>query len=203
MIKHIPNIFTSLRILCSPIILVLQVMAALNQTETINFMTWSFWIYVVAACTDWVDGFLARALNAKSELGAKLDLLADKALVGLTLLGAILGNFIVTPKDLWWLVIAIGASLMLATSGRDYLVTNLRNKGASFGLNMPATFLAKSKTAVIMVGLGLYLGAFATGYAELLMAGLIVVILGALMSIFTGIQYLLAYNKAKKAFSNQ
>jgi len=201
--KHLPNLFSIIRILCSPAIFILLIMSVLDQTAMGLYMAWAFGLFVFAACTDWVDGTLARALNATSKLGAKLDLLADKLLVGITLLGIIISNLLVMPKQLWPIVIAIGAFLLAATSLRDYLVTRLRVKGVAFGLDMPASFLAKSKTAVIMSGIGLYLAAWPFDNAELLTLGAIVTLIGALLSLFTGFQYLTAYQKAKAKFQQK
>jgi cardiolipin synthase len=55
---------------------------------------WAFWLFVVAGVSDGADGFLARHFDARSELGAHLDPLADKSLlisiyVSLATLGAI------------------------------------------------------------------------------------------------------------------
>lgn len=176
-------------------------MAVVDQTSMGVLMKWAFGLFVFAACTDWVDGTLARAMNATSELGAKLDLLADKLLVGVTLLGIILSNLMVMPRSYWPVVIAIGAFLLLSTSARDYYVTRLRSEGAEFGLNMPASFLAKSKTAVIMAGIGVYLAAWPFDRAELLSIGAIVIVIGALLSLFTGFQYYSAFIKAKRNFN--
>jgi phosphatidylglycerophosphate synthase len=64
---------------------------------------------------------------------------------------------------------------------------------------MPATFLAKTKTAVIMFGMAIYLGAMAFELKYLIMIGILVTFVGALMSLFTGVQYLQKFNANKKA----
>ena len=199
--KHLPNIFSFVRVLCSPIIFVLILMAAIDSASMGILMKWAFGLFVFAACTDWVVVTLARAMNATSELGAKLDLLADKLLVGVTLLGIIISNLVVLERKYWPLAIAIGAFLLISTSVRDYYVTDLRNKGAAFGLKMPASFLAKSKTAVIMAGIGIYLAAWPFDKGELLYVGAIATFVGALMSLFTGFQYYSAFIKAKANFN--
>jgi cardiolipin synthase len=69
---NIPNLITTGRILMVPIV-VWAITAASYQL--------AFWLFVVAAISDAVDGFLAKRLGATSEFGAYLDPLADKALL--------------------------------------------------------------------------------------------------------------------------
>ncbi len=195
LIKQLPNFVTILRILCSPIIFVLLFLMGLDLgPESIEL--WAFWIYVIAASTDWVDGTLARALNAKSALGAKLDLWADKLLVGLVIFALIVFEIVSAPNSSLLYAIA-GLFLLGSTSLRDYFITDIRAKGEKFGLSLPATFLAKSKTAVIMAGIGIYLGGHAFNWNIAINAGWIVLFIGAIMSLYTGWQYWSAYMRAK------
>lgn len=69
---NIPNIITVGRILLVPIV----VWAIMTN----NYML-AFWLFVLAGLSDAVDGYLAHRLEAKSEFGAYLDPLADKALL--------------------------------------------------------------------------------------------------------------------------
>ena len=195
LLKQLPNFVTILRILCSPIIFVLLFLMGLELGPESKEL-WAFWIYVIAASTDWVDGTLARALDAKSELGAKLDLWADKLLVGLVIFALIVFEIVSTPNSFLLFAIA-GIFLLASTSLRDYFVTDIRAKGEKFGFSLPATFLAKSKTAVIMAGIGIYLGGHAFNWNIAIKAGWIVMFIGSLMSLYTGWQYWSAYVKAK------
>lgn len=72
MIKHVPNVLTCLRLCLVP----LTIYALLDGQMLI-----AFGLFVAAGLTDAVDGALARALDARTELGARLDPLADKALL--------------------------------------------------------------------------------------------------------------------------
>ncbi len=69
--RYIPNFLTSLRILFTPIVIYLGIT---------NHYFLLIGIAIVIAFTDFVDGFLARKWNVTSELGAKLDMFADKML---------------------------------------------------------------------------------------------------------------------------
>ncbi|HEX9466168.1 MAG TPA: CDP-alcohol phosphatidyltransferase family protein [Alphaproteobacteria bacterium] len=68
----LPNFLSFARLLSVPVIVWLLVDAQ---------RTAAFWLFVLAGLTDGIDGFLAKRFNWKTELGAYLDPLADKALL--------------------------------------------------------------------------------------------------------------------------
>ena len=72
---NIPNTITITRI-----IFVVPLLYLLYQPEII-YQWWAFGIFIVAATTDWLDGYLARKLNQITALGKFLDPLTDKILV--------------------------------------------------------------------------------------------------------------------------
>lgn len=72
-----PNRITIARIVLTPVL----VMLAIRADEGPQFRTWTLTLFVVLVLTDAVDGFLARALKQKTELGTFLDPLADKVLL--------------------------------------------------------------------------------------------------------------------------
>lgn len=79
----VPNWVTLSRLLALPVLLYyLQ-----NPTATTRWL--SLAVFLIAATTDWVDGYLARKLNQVSELGKFLDPLVDKLLVLAPLLALI------------------------------------------------------------------------------------------------------------------
>ena len=69
MIKYIPNILTSIRIISIPFIIVLF---------TLNKIELAIVIAIITAITDCFDGYIARKFNVESEFGAKLDAVSDK-----------------------------------------------------------------------------------------------------------------------------
>lgn len=73
MIKKIPNILTSIRIISIPFIIIFF---ALNKIEIAIILS------IFTAITDCFDGFIARKFNATSEFGAKLDAVSDKFFAG-------------------------------------------------------------------------------------------------------------------------
>lgn len=71
-VSNLPNLITIMRLFLVPLIIDLIVNASWTE---------SFLVFVFAGLSDAVDGFLARHLNLRTELGAYLDPLADKALL--------------------------------------------------------------------------------------------------------------------------
>lgn len=68
----VPNLITIGRLILTPVIVDLMV--------TQNW-SWAFWVFVLAGVSDAIDGWLARSFDLRSELGAVLDPIADKALI--------------------------------------------------------------------------------------------------------------------------
>ncbi|HQV22600.1 MAG TPA: CDP-diacylglycerol--glycerol-3-phosphate 3-phosphatidyltransferase, partial [Agitococcus sp.] len=77
---NIPNILTLMRVVLIPVIVLLAYLPAFK---------WQNWliasIFLLAAITDWFDGYLARALNQTSAFGRFLDPVADKLMVAAAL----------------------------------------------------------------------------------------------------------------------
>jgi cardiolipin synthase (CMP-forming) len=199
--KWIPNALSMARILVAPLVawLIYTGMVA----DELRPLQWAFGLFVVSALTDWFDGYLARVLDAKSELGSKLDLWGDKLLVGLTLvamwLGWLnLGNDYPNPIEGMMahpVRALIGIALILALPVRDAYITQLRARLEVRGIFVPPTFLAKSKTAVVMAGMGVILAGLAHSLLPVMTGGLVILIIGGVMSVWTA----LGYMKADKA----
>ncbi|GAD59849.1 LOW QUALITY PROTEIN: CDP-diacylglycerol--glycerol-3-phosphate 3-phosphatidyltransferase [Brevundimonas abyssalis TAR-001] len=105
----------------------------------------AFFIFVIAASTDWVDGFLARRWKVESRWGAFWTPSADKILVT----GAILG--LLTSGSLTQIAIPCGLILF-----REFAVSALRETLAG-EVKLPVTTLAKWKTTLQLFSLGLQL----------------------------------------------
>jgi len=194
--KWLPNAVSISRLALAPVIGYL-IWIGLAKGVANQELEWAFGLFVFSALTDWLDGFLARKLDAKSELGGKLDLWGDKILVGITLLALWAGwvskmndHADVLVGELGYVIVyGLGLFFLLAIPVRDSLVTRLRAQASSKGISLSPTFAAKSKTAVIMGGMGVLLAGLATGLSELGYAGFAILVLGALMSIWTGLAY--------------
>jgi len=94
MIWTLPNLLTSARLILAPFV---AWRLAVNDVEG------AFWLFVVAAITDLLDGNLARLLNQKSVLGAWLDPIADKVMLLSTLSMLCLTGLL--PLWLLWVVL--------------------------------------------------------------------------------------------------
>ncbi len=137
-------------------------------------------IFVLAAVTDWLDGFLARNLNQMSAFGRMLDSIADKLLVGVTLLmlcaeGTIGG------------LNALAAALILI---REIGISGLREHLGTKGVVVPATMFAKWKTTVQLVALAVLIGAPITGAPQtIVIFGLVLLWIATVMTLISGWQY--------------
>jgi CDP-diacylglycerol--glycerol-3-phosphate 3-phosphatidyltransferase len=180
-LKALPNLLTGARIGLG--VLVFALLAAARLTVALGglraFVLLAFAAFVIAAATDFFDGWLARRLSAQSAWGAMLDPIADKIAV----LAAILGLVWLAPR----LSVAIPGFLILA---RELFVSGLREAGAPRGVRFPVTRLAKWKTTTQLVALsaeilvsGALLAPALTGLAD----GLLWI--AALLTLWTGLDY--------------
>ena len=205
--KSIPNILTIGRLVLTLAVLACLALAARagagDQAKAV-LQAWAFVGFVIAAITDFFDGWLARKLGAESLLGAILDPIADKALVA----GAIVGLLAVGVP------IALSGGLILF---REFAVSALRETLAPKGLRLPVTILAKWKTTLQLVALAVMLyiqgargfmilipGFNGLGLAcYLRMPGwaLDIFWLAAAITLWTGAEYALSARKALKAAS--
>ncbi|WP_417232776.1 CDP-diacylglycerol--glycerol-3-phosphate 3-phosphatidyltransferase [Brevundimonas sp.] len=146
----IPNILTGIRLFAGVIMFLILagatgipvLSAYLSPDDQFALYRAAFWIFIVAASTDWVDGYLARRWNSTTRWGAILDPIADKILVT----GAILG--LLTSGSLTFIAIPCGLILF-----REFAVSALRETMAG-KVHLPVTLLAKWKTTLQMVALG-------------------------------------------------
>ena len=80
-LASLPNVLTYLRILAVPAVVLILFLVPGHAGRW-----WALAVYIGACVTDWLDGFLARVWRQQSTLGRMLDPIADKLLVGTTLL---------------------------------------------------------------------------------------------------------------------
>ena len=141
----------------------------------------AFAIFVVAALTDWFDGYLARKLNQTTAFGRMLDSIADKMLVSVGLLmlcaeGSITG------------VHALAAALIVV---RETWIAGLREHLAGHEVVLPPSLLAKWKTTFQLIALGaLILAGAVPQFPFVQMVGIITLWAAAILTLVTGWDYL-------------
>lgn len=149
MFLHIPNLLTLLRVALIPI-LVAVYFIPLPSREIILLC-----VFVLAALTDWLDGFLARRMNAASPLGKFLDPVADKLIVSTALV------LLVSDKNVLDMVLhPIPFSLAVAIIiGREIVVSALREWMAELGKSGAVAVgrLGKAKTTFQMIAIAVLL----------------------------------------------
>jgi CDP-diacylglycerol--glycerol-3-phosphate 3-phosphatidyltransferase len=145
--KHLPNILTAARLVLSLFVFFALVVAGrvsgLDPDVLFGLERWAFAAFVVAAVTDFFDGWLARRYGVVSVAGAILDPIADKVLI----CAAILGLLALTASPAF----LIPAGLILF---REFAVSALREVAAGRGVKLPVTLLAKWKTTFQLIALG-------------------------------------------------
>ena len=138
MLTDLPNVLTLSRIAAIPLLVAL---VAWHTPET-DFA--SCLLFSLAAITDYFDGRIARGRRQISDIGRMLDPIADKLLVGATLI-LLAGQGRLSE---WGLYPALVILL------REILVSGLREYLAGLRVGLPVTNLAKWKTGVQMGALG-------------------------------------------------
>ena len=144
MLKMVPNWMTILRIMVAPVIAVL---IWLDDVKT-GYMP-ALTLFVLASISDFIDGWMARRLGVVSKLGAMLDPIADKVLIGTCLV-----SLAHVTEDGWWFILP---AIIIMT--REFLISGLREFMAGRSVNMPVSVLAKWKTTLQLVAIGFLVGA--------------------------------------------
>jgi cardiolipin synthase len=164
--------------------------AALFFIDWRHAMTAAFILFAAASLTDLLDGWVARARNEVSALGAALDPIADKILIAAALL-LLTRNGVIAG----W---GVAAALIILV--REILVSGLREALAARRLALPVTTLGKLKTtAQILAVAALLLGAPGGLAPAAAVAGKALLALAALLTLWSGADYALRAVKALRA----
>lgn len=163
---------------------VLYIVGMLEESVKLPLLIVSCVLFAVLCSTDFVDGHIARKTNTVSALGKFLDPLADKIVIVVMLfLIVYFPDLELFPYD--GLVIALLGGLILT---RELTVSVFRAVAASKGLVLAADIYGKIKTVLLDVGVAFLILA---GVNDVIMwIGEIVFYLGAVLTVFSGVRYL-------------
>jgi CDP-diacylglycerol--glycerol-3-phosphate 3-phosphatidyltransferase len=132
---NLPNSLTVLRIFFVPLLIAVLLTRSPNLEllgVQVHFEVWGVLILLMAAATDWADGYFARRRLEVTTLGILLDPVADKLLISAAFVSLV--DMHLVPA--WMVVIIIG---------REVTVLGLRNIASAEGFTIEASLLGKTK----------------------------------------------------------
>jgi len=140
----------------------------------------AFWLFNLAAITDYFDGKLARDFQVETRIGAILDPIGDKLLV----LFAIISVIIFT-EDIY---IAFMGTFILA---REFWVSALREFSSAIGIQnaTSVTFVAKSKTTFQFIAISMFFFGAATGAALVTFLAKFILFIVVILACKSAIEY--------------
>jgi CDP-diacylglycerol--glycerol-3-phosphate 3-phosphatidyltransferase len=176
---NLPNLLTYGRLAAVPV-----VVALLFWPHDLSARWPALVIFIAAGITDYFDGYVARAWGQQSALGRMLDPIADKLLVAACLL-MLVADGTIEAWSLWAAIVILC---------REILVSGLREFLAELKVSVPVSRVAKWKTALQLVAVGFLIAGPAgepilPGTTQI---GLVLLWIAALLTIYTGWDYLKA-----------
>lgn len=138
-------------------------------------------IFVVAAITDFFDGYLARIWAQQSSLGRMLDPIADKLLVAACLM-MLVADKTISGWSIWAAIVILS---------REILVSGLREFLAELRVSVPVSTIAKWKTTLQLVAVGFLVVGHAGDHVVpgTVFIGTILLWVAALLTLYTGYDY--------------
>ena len=168
---NVPNLLTTVRIIVVPI---LAWLLFKENADTDANRIIAGTIFIVAALTDIADGTIARRWNLITNFGKIFDPIADKALIGVALIGLSYLNLL----D-WWFTWVILARELFVTFLRFWVI----NKGV-----IPASRGGKLKTITQIVAISFYLLPLPESFSII---GQIIMYLAVILTLATAIDYIM------------
>lgn len=172
----VPNLLTYFRLLLIPCFVV----AFYLPIEHVEWLTAG--IFLLAAVTDWADGFLARYLKQISEFGAFLDPVVDKLMVGAALV------LLVSLYPKWWMALP-GVVIV----SREIVISALREWMAEMGkrATVKVNLVGKLKTTMQMIAIFVLLSQ-PKGNTPLVILGFVLMYVAVILTLWSMTYYLLA-----------
>jgi CDP-diacylglycerol--glycerol-3-phosphate 3-phosphatidyltransferase/cardiolipin synthase len=177
-LQQLPNVLTIGRIVAVPLVVALFYWTSNPWADPLAAL-----VFIVAAITDWVDGYLARRLGVTTPLGAFLDPVADKLMVATALV-------LLVSKDQHW-VIVVSAMVIV---GREITVSALREWMAHLGARakVAVSSLGKWKTIVQMVGLSFMVYRNDLLGLPIYKMGVVLLVVAAVLTLWSMVSYMRA-----------
>ena len=172
---NLPNALTLFRIFLVPLLVVIL----LTRMPAKEYV--ALGVFLVAALTDFLDGWIARKYKKVTTLGMLLDPIADKILVSAALISLV----DLQEADAWAVCIIVG---------REFAVSGMRSIAAGEGITISASSLGKWKMAAQVVGISLMiLGAKLDDIGLWRMTGRAALYVMTVMALVSGIDYFRRY----------
>ena len=196
-IDNLPNRITIFRIILIPVIMaclainIIDAPWVKNYTYMLGYLAALF--FVIAAITDFFDGYFARKHNLTTVFGTFLDPIADKLLI-------------VTSLILLLYLQRINVVIVIILVVREFYMTSLRLLATERDLSVPVSQLGKWKTATQMIGIPFLMAYDTFGVISMPQIGTILIYIASLLSLISAISYsfdLLKKFKAKRKQKNK
>ena len=199
---NLPNKITLIRIFMIPVFVTLFF---LNGILPFNYGIAAI-LFALAACTDFIDGHIARSRGLVTNLGKFLDPIADKVLVStamiliLTMKDSLFTNFGTSAE---WLYIATVVCVCIIMA-RELIISAFRQIAAANGVIMAADKLGKFKT--IFQDVAIFVLIFAAGWVNqssdldkfLAVIGFVLFAVATILTVWSGISYVVKNKKVLK-----
>jgi CDP-diacylglycerol--glycerol-3-phosphate 3-phosphatidyltransferase len=174
---NLPNTITLLRVGVVPVLVAFPWLPGRSASQVVA------WLFIVAAVSDLVDGWLARRGQQVTRIGKLLDPLADKLVVATALIVLLAMGRI--PK---W-----GTLMVVVIVGRELAVTGLRGFASVGGRIMAANWPGKLKTLVQNVAIGALLFPDPAFGLPAHRIGLVLLVAATVMTLWSGYVYFAGY----------
>src|SRR5262245_7260290 len=144
---NLPNLLTLLRIFFVPMLVAALLAENLGWVwpTMVSREMFALGIFLAAAATDLLDGYLARRWKQVTTVGTLLDPIADKILISAALVSLV------------W-VHRVSAWMVIVIIGREFAITGLRSIAAELGYTIRANELGKTKMVAQVVAISVVIG---------------------------------------------
>ncbi|MBI2212372.1 MAG: CDP-diacylglycerol--glycerol-3-phosphate 3-phosphatidyltransferase [Acidobacteria bacterium] len=171
---NLPNSLTLFRIFLVPL-LVVVLLTKFTGREYVGLA-----IFLIAAITDFFDGYLARKYNQVTRLGMLLDPIADKLLVSAAFISLV--ELQLAPA--WMIVIIIG---------REFAVSGLRSIATQHGVTIPASPLGKGKMVSQVIAISILILGYELG--RFMFIGKVALWFVMFFAIVSGVDYFMKFSR--------